>query len=66
MPKLKKEFFAVPDGEIYPVRFEAGDEVTGSVAIAAGQEGLLLDEQSSKNSAPRRKALKAAPENKAG
>jgi hypothetical protein len=66
MPKLKNDFFAVPDGEIYPRRFSAGDEVTGSVAIAAEQEGLLSSEQNSKKLAPRRKALKSAPENKAG
>ncbi|GGH24459.1 hypothetical protein SAMN05444007_103393 [Cribrihabitans marinus] len=65
MPKLKRDFHAVPDGEIYPRWFVAGEEVTGSVAIAAGQEGFLLDEQNSKKSASRRKALKAAPENKA-
>lgn len=41
MPKLTKDFFAVPDGEVYPVWFRAGDTVGGSVALAAEQEGIL-------------------------
>ena len=38
---LKEDFFAVPDGEIYPKMYRAGDAVTGQVADAARRNGLL-------------------------
>lgn len=65
MPKLKSDFFAVPDGEIYPRHYGAGEDVFGSVALAAEQEGLLIDPKIDKPSARRKtKAIKSAPENK--
>lgn len=60
MPKLTKDLFAVPDGEIYPVMFKAGEEVTGGVARAAMKRGILEPEKRPMNT----KARKAAPENK--
>lgn len=61
MAKLKESFFAVPDGEIYPRWFEAGEEVFGDLERLARIDGKLAE--------PRRKAKKkamgAAPENKA-
>ncbi len=66
MSKLKSDFFAVPDGDIYPRLFCAGDDVFGSVALVAEQEGLLVDPKMDKPSARRKtKAIKSAPENKA-
>lgn len=41
MAKLKQDFLCVPDGEIYPVQYRAGDTVTGSVLRAAAQLGIL-------------------------
>lgn len=60
MAILKEAFFAVPDGEVYPVWFQAGDTVTGDVEKAAREEGLISEPQ---KRAPRKKAMKA-PENK--
>lgn len=54
MPKLKERFFAVPDGEIHPKWFEAGEFVTGQVAKAAEELGLLQKDEN--------KALEKAPE----
>ena len=45
MAILKKPFFAVPDGEVYPVWFQAGDTVTGAVEKAAREEGLISEPQ---------------------
>lgn len=54
MPQLTEPFFAVPDGEIYPKWFEAGEYVTGQVAIAAEELGILQQDEN--------KALDKAPE----
>lgn len=59
MAKLTQDLFAVPDGEIHPRWFKAGDDVTGTVAEAAKAQGKLVDEKR----APKGKAMKA-PENK--
>ena len=59
MPKLTKQLFIVPDGEIYPRMFQPGDEVSGNVERAARKRGIL----ETPKPAPRRKAMKA-PENK--
>lgn len=60
MPKLTEDIYAVPDGEIHPRLFKAGEDVTGNVAAAAEEQGKLAK--------PRKKAstTKAAtpPENK--
>jgi hypothetical protein len=37
--KVAKEFAGVPDGEVYPVTFAVGDEVTGELAELAIREG---------------------------
>ena len=59
MAKLTERLFAVPDGEIYPRWFEAGEEVTGEVERSARSRGILEQPKA----APKRKAMKA-PENK--
>jgi hypothetical protein len=41
MPKLSEDLFAVPDGEVHPRWFRAGEEVTGDVAKAAEAQGKL-------------------------
>ena len=51
---MKERFLAVPEGEIYPKWFEAGEVVTGSVAKAAQEQDLLVKEES--------KAVERAPE----
>ena len=62
MPKLSDDIFAVPDGELHPRWFKAGEDVTGSVAVAAAEQGKLSDAPAPKP-APKTKAMKA-PENK--
>ena len=37
--KATKAFDAVPDGEIYPVSFKVGDELSGKIAEMAIGEG---------------------------
>ena len=65
MPKLTEDLFAVPDGEIYPRWFKAGEVVTGDVARAALSRGILEGDAKmiETKRPPRRKAMKA-PENK--
>lgn len=60
MPVLSEDIFAVPDGEIHPKWFRAGDNVTGQVAVAARDQGKLQAEVVEAKT-PRRatKALKA-------
>lgn len=41
MPQLKQPFFGVPDGEIYPKQFRAGQDVTGDLAEQAAVAGAL-------------------------
>lgn len=60
MAKLKERMFGVPDGEIHPRWFEAGDEVTGELEAAALAEGKIAPHK-----AGNAKAVAAAPENKA-
>lgn len=62
MAKLKERFHAVPDGEIYPRWFEAGEEVSGAVADAARECGLLDDKKPAR--APSAKAMDGPAENK--
>lgn len=61
MPKLADDIFAVPEGELHPRWFKAGETVTGSVAEAAAAQGKLEPERQKR--APGRKAM-TAPENK--
>lgn len=71
MPKLTKDIFAVPDGEIHPKLFRSGDEVTGQVAAAAAEQGKIEqqpliaanDTPRKRGRPPKNKAL-TAPENK--
>ncbi len=71
MPKLKQDIFAVPDGEIHPKLFRAGEEVTGRVAAAAAEQGKIEqqppvavnDTPRKRGRPPKNKAL-TAPENK--
>lgn len=41
MPKLKKAFVGVPEGEIYPVRYESGDECPLELVAGATEVGAL-------------------------
>ena len=69
MPKLKSDIFAVPDGDLHPRWFRAGEDVSGDVERAAMDQGKLADEVAPAATAPRRgrppknKAM-CAPENK--
>lgn len=56
MPKLTEDIFIVPDGEIYPRWFRAGEEVAGNVEEAARARGILAEKR-------KRKAMRP-PENK--
>jgi hypothetical protein len=62
MPRLTEDLFAVPDGEIYPRWFRAGEVVTGDVEQAARSRGIL--EQANTAKRPRRRKAMAPPENK--
>lgn len=56
MAKLTKPFRGVPNGEIYPVEYEAGDECPAELeagafalgALAEGKKALGKDEEASK------------------
>ena len=50
---LKKDWLAVPAGQIYPVQFKAGDVLSGELLDRAQALGLIED-----------KAMGAAPGNK--
>lgn len=39
MAKFTKPFYGVPDGEIYPVQYEKGDEVPAELLEAAKEAG---------------------------
>jgi len=68
MPKLTADLFIVPDGEILPVLYRAGDEATPeNVERAARKRGILKKdaEKIEGKRAPRRKAM-TPPENKSG
>lgn len=60
MTKTTKAFDAVRPGDVYPTRIEAGEEVGGRLAEIAEQIGAT----DARKSAPKTKAVKAAPENK--
>jgi hypothetical protein len=49
MPKFIKPFRGVPEGEIYPKQFEAGDECPSELEAGAKEHGAL--EGSDKKSA---------------
>lgn len=64
MPKLTADLFIVPDGEIYPRLFKAGDEaVPENVERAARKRGILAEEPRKRGRPPKSKAM-TAPENK--
>lgn len=63
MPKLLEDLYAVPDGEIYPKWFRAGEDVTGDVAKAARSRGILEWEKPARKTQTKRKAM-SPPENK--
>ena len=41
MAKFTKPFLGVPDGEIYPVQYEKGDEVPAELLEAAKEAGVV-------------------------
>ena len=41
MAKFNKPVFGVPDGEIYPVQYEKGDEVPAELLEAAKEAGCV-------------------------
>lgn len=41
MAKFTKPFLGVPDGEIYPVQYEKGDEVPAELLEAAKEAGCV-------------------------
>lgn len=41
MAKFTKPFLGVPDGEIYPVQYEKGDEVSAELLEAAKEAGCV-------------------------
>lgn len=41
MAKFTKSFLGVPDGEIYPVQYEKGDEVPAELLDAAKEAGCV-------------------------
>lgn len=63
MAEVIKSFKAVKPGEVYPSDIPAGEEVEGRLAEIAAQLGCLEVEKP--KAAPKKKALKGAPENKA-
>ncbi len=42
--KLNADFYAVPEGEVYPRTFKAGEECPASLQSAARQLGLIQAE----------------------
>lgn len=63
MATVTKAFKGVPDGDVLPVDFVPGDEVTGDLAAVAVREGWASDGQKAAKPAEN-KARKSAPENK--
>ena len=45
MPKFIKPFRGVPEGEIYPKQFEAGDECPSELEAGAKEVGALADSE---------------------
>lgn len=58
MPTFKKQFTGVPDGEIYPKTYEAGDECPPE--LVAGALSLDAIDEEGSGSAPTRDALDTA------
>lgn len=51
MAKLTKPFYGVPDGEIYPVQYQSGDECPKELEAAAKSVGALAPEKPTKGKA---------------
>lgn len=62
MAIVAKAFQAVRPGDVYPSEIAPGEEVSGSLEDAARALGCLVPEPDRRKG----KALKGAPENKAG
>jgi|GEM_PF-6660701 len=63
MAVLKADFYAVPEGEIYPRLFKAGETVDGLLEQAARDQGKA-EHPKPQHQKPSRKAHKSAPEKK--
>lgn len=59
---VKVPFCGVRDGEFYPVDWQRGDTVEGSLAEVAIREGWAVPEGRTDQSAPENQALGGAPE----
>ena len=62
MAKVTKAFKGVPDGDVYPVEFNEGDEVTGGLAEAMVAAGYAVEAKEAPQ--PSTKSRGNAPENK--
>jgi hypothetical protein len=60
MAKLSENYFAVPPGEIYPVWFSAGTEVSGELEEMAKRDGKIAPKGMKRSG----KAHLQAPESK--
>lgn len=54
MPKFIKPFRGVPDGEIYPKQFEAGDECPSELEAGARELGALEGSEDKKAAAAKK------------
>jgi len=63
MVKVIKQFDGVKDGEVYPVTFNPGDEVTGDLAAVAIKE-KWAEAEGEAVAKPETKAPAKAPETK--
>lgn len=54
--KVTKAFMGVPDGSIYPIQFNPGDEVEGDLAREVIAAGWAAPENKAEAKAPRTKA----------
>nr|BDD44155.1 hypothetical protein 22 [bacterium] len=65
---VTQSFNGVKDGEVYPVTFQPGDEVTGQLAEIAVKEGWAVQENQTQSNAqtnaPKNKAQSTAPSNR--
>lgn len=64
MPRVAVPFDGVPDGQVHPRRFEAGDQVEGDLARVARTEGWL--EKSERKPPAKKKAARKPAAKKAG
>lgn len=55
MPKFIKSFKGVPQGEIYPKQFKAGDECPSELEAGARELGALEGAADDKKAAPAKK-----------